>query len=132
MGNDIIANMITSLRNANLRGAETVQVPATNSTRNIAKILLQEGFIENFSENQENKKDFITLILKYQGKKREPYITTLRRISKPGLRIYSNYKEIPRVLGGMGIVILATSRGIITDREARQKQVGGEISCYVW
>nr|YP_010613797.1 ribosomal protein S8 [Andreaea regularis]QTT78486.1 ribosomal protein S8 [Andreaea rupestris var. fauriei]WAS08543.1 ribosomal protein S8 [Andreaea regularis] len=132
MGNDIIANMITSIRNANLGKTKTVQVPATNITRNIGEILLQEGFIENFREHQENKNYFLVFTLKYQGRKKKPYITTLRRISKPGLRMYSNHKEIPKVLGGMGIVILSTSQGIMTDREARQKQIGGEILCYVW
>nr|YP_010228189.1 ribosomal protein S8 [Atrichum angustatum]QZJ47265.1 ribosomal protein S8 [Atrichum angustatum] len=132
MGNDTIANMITSIRNANLRRTKTVQVPATNITKNIGKILLQEGFIDNFREHQENKNYFLIFTLKYQGRKKKPYITTLRRISKPGLRIYSGHKEIPKVLGGMGIIILSTSQGIITDREAREKQIGGEILCYVW
>jgi small subunit ribosomal protein S8 len=132
MGNDTIANMITSVRNANLEKTKTVQVPATNITKNIGRILLQEGFIQNFREHQENTNYFLVFTLKYQGRKKKPYITTLRRISKPGLRIYSNHKEIPRVLGGMGIVILSTSQGIMTDREAREKQIGGEILCYVW
>jgi small subunit ribosomal protein S8 len=132
MGNDTIANMITSIRNANLEKTKTVQIPTTNITKNIGRILLQEGFIQNFREHKENKNSFLTLTLKYQGRKKKPYITTLRRISKPGLRMYSNHKEIPRVLGGMGIVILSTSQGIMTDREAREKQVGGEILCYVW
>nr|AMD61970.1 ribosomal protein S8 [Tetraplodon fuegianus] len=132
MSNDTIANMITSIRNANLKKTKTVQVPATNITKNIGRILLQEGFIENFREHQENKNYFLVFTLKYQGRKKKPYITTLRRISKPGLRMYSNYKEIPRVLGGMGIVILSTSQGIMTDREARENQIGGEILCYVW
>nr|YP_010188900.1 ribosomal protein S8 [Orthotrichum stellatum]QZJ47703.1 ribosomal protein S8 [Orthotrichum stellatum] len=132
MSNDTIANMITSIRNANLEKTKTVEVPATNITRNIGKILLQEGFIENFREHQENKNYFLIFTLKYQGRKKKPYITTLRRISKPGLRMYSNHKEIPKVLGGMGIVILSTSQGIMTDREAREKQIGGEILCYVW
>jgi small subunit ribosomal protein S8 len=132
MGNDTIANMITSIRNANLEKTKTVQIPTTNITKNIGRILLEEGFIQNFREHQENKNSFLTLTLKYQGRKKKPYITTLRRISKPGLRMYSNHKEIPRVLGGMGIVILSTSQGIMTDREAREKQVGGEILCYVW
>jgi len=132
MGNDTIANMITSIRNANLEKTKTVQVPATNITKNIGRILLQEGFIQNFREHQENTNYFLIFTLKYQGRKKKPYITTLRRISKPGLRMYSNHKEIPRVLGGMGIVILSTSQGIMTDREARKKQVGGEILCYVW
>nr|QWW92737.1 ribosomal protein S8 [Tayloria sp. 49123] len=132
MSNDTIANMITSIRNANLKKIKTVQVPTTNITKNIGRILLQEGFIENFREHQENKSDFLVFTLKYQGRKKKPYITTLRRISKPGLRMYSNHKEIPRVLGGMGIVILSTSQGIMTDREARENQIGGEILCYVW
>nr|YP_009668346.1 ribosomal protein S8 [Scapania ciliata]QCW59121.1 ribosomal protein S8 [Scapania ciliata] len=129
MGNDTIANMITSIRNANLGKIKTVQVPATNTTRDIAKILLQEGFIEDFVDNHKN---VLILNLKYQGKRKKAYITTLRRISKSGLRIYSNHKEIPKVLGGMGIVILSTSGGIMTDREARQKKIGGELLCYVW
>jgi small subunit ribosomal protein S8 len=129
MGNDTIANMITSIRNANLGKIKTVQVPATNTTRDIAKILLREGFIEDFIDNEKN---VLILNLKYQGKKKKAYITTLRRISKSGLRIYSNHKEIPKVLGGMGIVILSTSGGIMTDREARQKKIGGELLCYVW
>lgn len=129
MSNDTIANMITSVRNANLGKIKTVQVPATDTTRDIAKILLQEGFIEDFIDNQKN---ILILNLKYQGKRKKSYITTLRRISKSGLRIYSNHKEIPKVLGGMGIVILSTSGGIMTDREARQKKIGGELLCYVW
>jgi len=129
MGNDTIANMITSIRNANLGKIKTVQVPATNTTRDIAKILLREGFIEDFVDNQKN---VLILNLKYRGKRKKAYITTLRRISKSGLRIYSNHKEIPKVLGGMGIVILSTSGGIMTDREARQKKIGGELLCYVW
>nr|YP_009642835.1 ribosomal protein S8 [Reboulia hemisphaerica]QCP68461.1 ribosomal protein S8 [Reboulia hemisphaerica] len=132
MGNDTIANMITSIRNANLGKIKTIHVPATNITRNIAKILFQEGFIDTFIDNKQNTKDILILNLKYQGKKKKSYITTLRRISKPGLRIYSNHKEIPKVLGGMGIVILSTSRGIMTDREARKKKIGGELLCYVW
>ena len=131
MGNDTIANMITSIRNANLGKIKTVQIPATNTTKDIAKILLREGFIENFIYNQKNE-NILMLNLKYQGKKKKSYITTLRRISKPGLRIYSNHKEIPKVLGGMGIVILSTSAGIITDREAREKKIGGELLCYIW
>jgi small subunit ribosomal protein S8 len=132
MGNDTIANMITSIRNANLGKIKTVQVPATNATRDIAKILLREGFIEDFIDDNENKKNVLVLNPKYQGRKKKSYITTLRRISKSGLRIYSNHKEIPKVLGGMGIVILSTSGGIMTDREARQKKIGGELLCYVW
>ena len=132
MGNDTIANMITSIRNANLGKIKTVEIPATNTTRDIAKILLQEGFIEDFIDDRMNTKNVLVLNLRYRGKRKKSYITTLRRISKSGLRIYSNHKEIPKVLGGMGIVILSTSVGIMTDREARQKKIGGELLCYVW
>nr|YP_009117799.1 ribosomal protein S8 [Angiopteris angustifolia]AJE71342.1 ribosomal protein S8 [Angiopteris angustifolia] len=132
MVNDTVANMITSIRNANVIEATTVRIPATNTTKDVGKILLQEGFITNLREHKENTRSCLILTLKYRGRKKKPYITNLKRISKPGLRIYSNHREIPKVLGGMGIVILSTSSGIVTDREARQKQIGGEILCYVW
>jgi small subunit ribosomal protein S8 len=132
MGNDTLANMITCIRNANLRKTKTVEISATNTNRSIAKILLEEGFIEELRERQEETKRLLVLTLKYQGRKRKPYITAVKQISKPGLRVYSNHKDIPRVLGGMGIVILSTSQGIIIDREARNKQIGGEILCYIW
>nr|YP_009033725.1 ribosomal protein S8 [Roya anglica]YP_009256887.1 ribosomal protein S8 [Roya obtusa]AHZ11108.1 ribosomal protein S8 [Roya anglica]ANI25988.1 ribosomal protein S8 [Roya obtusa] len=132
MGNDTIASMITSIRNANLRKTKTVEVPATNTTRSIGKILLQEGFIEEVRERQEGTIRWLVLTLRYQGRKRKPYITTVQRVSKPGLRVYSNHKDIPKVLGGMGIVILSTSQGMIIDREARERKIGGEILCYVW
>jgi len=132
MNNDAITDMITSIRNANSRKKETVQIFATKTTRNIAKILSKEGFTESFIDDPENAKNIIIVNLKYRGKGKEPYITTSKRISKPGLRIYSNQGEIPKVLGGMGIVILSTSEGILTDREARRKKIGGELLCYVW
>lgn len=132
MSNDTIACMITSLRNANMKKAITVQLPATNISRRIGKILLREGFINNLREHKDQNKNFLTLTLKYRGRRKEPYITSLRVISKPGLKIYSGHREIPKVLGGMGIVILSTSFGIMTDREAREKQVGGEVLCYIW
>lgn len=132
MSNDTIANMITCIRNANLRKTKTVEVIATNTTRSIGKILLREGFIEELRERQEGIRRLLIITLRYQGRNRKPYITIVRRISKPGLRVYSNHKDIPKVLGGMGIVILSTSQGILIDREAREKQIGGEILCYVW
>nr|YP_010933416.1 ribosomal protein S8 [Streptosarcina arenaria]YP_010933516.1 ribosomal protein S8 [Streptosarcina costaricana]WKT08861.1 ribosomal protein S8 [Streptosarcina arenaria]WKT08962.1 ribosomal protein S8 [Streptosarcina costaricana] len=132
MSNDTIANMIVCIRNANLTKVKTVRFPATNSTRSIAKILEEEGFIEHWREIPQASQSIISMTLKYQGRERTPYITTLRRISKPGLRVYSNHKEIPKVLGGLGIVILSTSQGIMTDRQAREKQLGGEVLCYVW
>ena len=133
MGNDIIANMITCIRNANLNGTKTVQVPATHTTRTIAMILFKEGYLDSIRFfNKEGPIAFMVLTLRYQGNKQTPCITTIRRISKPGLRVYSNYKHIPKVLGGVGIMILSTSQGIMIDREARQRQLGGEILCYVW
>nr|WGO60166.1 ribosomal protein S8 [Aneura pinguis]WGO60252.1 ribosomal protein S8 [Aneura pinguis] len=132
MSNDAITDMITSIRNANSRKVDIVQVFATNTNRGIAKILSREGFTEKFIDDRRNAKNILILNPKYRGGRREPYITTPRRISKPGLRIYSNYREIPKILGGMGIVILSTSEGIVTDREAREKKIGGELLCYVW
>ncbi len=123
MSSDIISNMITSIRNAIVRKNKTVDIPATTTTRSIAKILLQEGFIDGLRERQEDERRLLLLTLRYER--------NLRRISKPGLRVYSNYQDIPKVLGGIGIVILSTSKGIMVDREARQKQIGGEVICYV-
>jgi small subunit ribosomal protein S8 len=124
--------MISCIRNANLRKTKAVEILATNTNKSIAKILLEEGFIEEIRERQQDTKRVLVLTLRYNGRKRKPYITALKQISKPGLRIYSTHKDIPKVLGGMGIVILSTSQGIIIDREAREKQIGGEILCYVW
>nr|YP_007374834.1 ribosomal protein S8 [Ophioglossum californicum]AGC26747.1 ribosomal protein S8 [Ophioglossum californicum]QXF60120.1 ribosomal protein S8 [Ophioglossum vulgatum] len=132
MSNDTIANMITSIRNANMRKNAKVRVPATGTNKSIVKILFREGFIENVVEQKENNNSFITLTLRYRGRKRDPYITALKRISKPGLRIYLNHREVPEVLGGMGIIIISTPFGIMTDCEARQKRIGGEILCCVW
>jgi small subunit ribosomal protein S8 len=132
MCNDTIANLITSIRNADMVEKRTVRVKTTNITKNIGRILLQEGFIEDVREHQEGQKSFFISTLKYWRRKKMTYMTTSKRTNKFGLRIYSNYREIPKVLGGMGIVILSTSQGILTDREARQKKIGGEILCYVW
>uniref|UniRef100_A0A0D6R9A6 Small ribosomal subunit protein uS8c n=1 Tax=Araucaria cunninghamii TaxID=56994 RepID=A0A0D6R9A6_ARACU len=132
MGNDTIANLMTFIRNADMVKKKTVRVAATNITEKIGRILLREGFIEDIREHREGQKSFLVLTLRYRKRKKKTYITTLKRTSKPGLRIYSNSREIPKVLGGMGIVILSTSQGIMTDREARQKKIGGEILCYVW
>ncbi|KAL4023473.1 hypothetical protein IC575_017230 [Cucumis melo] len=134
MGKDTIANIITSIRNADMNRKGMVRIPSTNITENIVKILLREGFIENVRKHRESNKDFCVLTLRHRRNRKGPYktILNLKRISRPGLRIYSNYKKIPRILGGMGIVILSTSRGIMTDREARLQGIGGEISCYIW
>nr|YP_010174661.1 ribosomal protein S8 [Salvadora persica]QSJ55428.1 ribosomal protein S8 [Salvadora persica] len=134
MSGDIIADLITSIRNADMNRKETVRIASTNITENIIKILLREGFIENVRKHRENNKYFLVLTLKHRRNKKESYrtILNLKRISRPGLRIYSNSQQIPRILGGMGIVILSTSRGIMTDREARLAGIGGEILCYIW
>nr|YP_010511320.1 ribosomal protein S8 [Carya palmeri]UQJ78290.1 ribosomal protein S8 [Carya palmeri]DAZ92047.1 TPA_asm: ribosomal protein S8 [Carya palmeri] len=134
MGKDTIADIITSIRNADMNRKGTVRIPSTNITENLVKILLREGFIENVRKHQESNKYFLVLTLRHRRNRKGPYKTVLnlKRISRPGLRIYSNYQRIPRILGGMGIVILSTSRGIITDREARLERIGGEILCYIW
>nr|YP_009686700.1 ribosomal protein S8 [Allium oschaninii]QDS78618.1 ribosomal protein S8 [Allium oschaninii]QOC72041.1 ribosomal protein S8 [Allium oschaninii] len=132
MGRDTIADIITSIRNANMRKNGTVRIVSTNITENIVKILLREGFIENVRKHQESNKNFLVSTLRHKRTRKGIYKTILKRISRPGLRIYSNYKKIPKILGGMGIVILSTSRGIMTDREARLEKIGGEILCYIW
>ncbi len=129
---DTISDMLTRIRNACLVKHPTTKVPSTKMTRSIAKVLQEEGFIENYEEMGEGIKKHLSLSLKYQGKNRQPTISTLNRVSKPGLRVYSKRKDIPRVLGGIGIAIVSTSRGVMTDREARRQGVGGEILCYIW
>jgi len=124
--------MLTRLRNANLAKHQIVEVPSTKMTRNIASILLEEGFIQNIEEVGENFNSQLLLSLKYKGKNREPVITALRRVSKPGLRVYANRKELPRVLGGLGIAVISTSQGVMTDNKARHQGLGGEVLCYVW
>nr|WRY71750.1 ribosomal protein S8 [Luisia thailandica] len=131
MGRDIIADIITSIRNADIDQKGRVKIVSTNITKNIVKILLREGFIENVRKHQESQKNFLVSTLRHR-KNRKGKKINLKRISRPGLRIYSNYQQIPKILGGMGIVILSTSRGIITDREARLEKIGGEILCYIW
>ena len=130
--NDTIADMLTRLRNANMARHQTTLVPATNMTRSIAKVLQEEGFIGEFSEEGEGVKRNLVIALKYKGKSRQPIINTLKRISKPGLRVYSNRRDLPRVLGGIGVAIISTSSGIMTDRDARRQGLGGEVLCYVW
>ena len=132
MVNDTISDMLTRLRNANLAKHQIVEVPSTKMTRNIASILLEEGFIQSFEEVGENFNSQLLISLKYKGKHREPVITALRRVSKPGLRVYANRKELPRVLGGLGIAVISTSQGVMTDNKARHQGLGGEVLCYVW
>lgn len=134
MGKDTIADTLTLIRNADMNRKRTVQIPLSNITENIVKILLREGFVENVRKHRESNKYFLVLTLRYRRNRKGSYKTflNLKRISTPGLRIYSNYQGIPKILGGMGIVILSTSRGIMTDREARLERIGGEVLCYIW
>lgn len=128
---DPIADMLTRIRNANIVRHETVEIPASKVKREIAEILKKEGFIRDAEYIEDNKQGIIRLFLKY-GPKSERVITGLKRISKPGLRVYTKSQEIPRVLGGLGIAIISTSKGVMTDKEARQNKAGGEVVCYVW
>jgi small subunit ribosomal protein S8 len=138
MVNDTISDMLTRIRNACLMKKSTVVIPLTRMNQKIAQILEKEGFIQGFQISQLDSFNSLILKLKYRskqtylGKKKESCITNLKRISKPGLRIYSNHKEIPRILGGAGIVILSTPQGIMTDREARSLGIGGELLCTIW
>jgi small subunit ribosomal protein S8 len=130
--NDTIADMLTRIRNACMVRHQSTNVPSTRMTRSIAKVLKEEGFIADFEEVGEGIKKNLVVSLKYKGKNRQPIIRSMKRVSKPGLRVYSNCKELPRVLGGIGIAIISTSSGIMTDREARRQGIGGEVLCYVW
>ncbi|WEK53796.1 MAG: 30S ribosomal protein S8 [Candidatus Cohnella colombiensis] len=128
---DPIADMLTRIRNANLVRHESVEMPASSVKKQIAEILKREGFIRDTEYVEDNKQGLIRIFLKY-GPNNERVITGLKRISKPGLRVYSKSAEVPRVLGGLGIAIISTSKGIVTDKEARQGKSGGEVLCYVW
>jgi small subunit ribosomal protein S8 len=130
--NDTIADMLTRIRNACMVRHQTTNIPSTKMTRSIAKVLKDEGFITDYEEVGEGIKKQLVVSLKYKGKNRQPIIRAMKRVSKPGLRVYSNCKELPRVLGGIGIAIISTSHGIMTDREARRQGIGGEVLCYVW
>ncbi|MDY6064891.1 MAG: 30S ribosomal protein S8 [Finegoldia sp.] len=131
MMTDPIADMLTRVRNAVNAKHKVVEVPASNIKKDIAQILLDEGFIEGFNVTDDNKQGIITIDLKY-GPNDEKVISGIKRISKPGLRVYTNANEIPRVLGGLGIAIISTSKGLMTDKKARKENIGGEVICYVW
>jgi len=134
MFNDTISDVLTRIRNAGMVDSSTVRIPLTRMSQQLCHILEKEGFISSFQPDEATNDDpsFLTLHLKYSGPERKPCITNLRRISSPGLRIYTNYKDIPKILGGMGIMILSTSQGLMTDREARFRRIGGEILCSIW
>lgn len=129
---DILSDMLTRIRNASSVRHSTTIVPTTRTTRSIAQVLKDEGFIDGFEEVGEGINKHLVITLKYKGKNRQPVINTLQRVSKPGLRVYSNQKNFPRVLGGIGIAIISTSQGVMTDKEAIRRGIGGEILCYVW
>ncbi|MEG1494871.1 MAG: 30S ribosomal protein S8 [Bacilli bacterium] len=128
---DTIADMLTRIRNANQMRYNEVNVPASNLKLELAKILKEEGFIKDFKVSKENVQGVIVLTLKY-GHNKERVITGLKRISKPGLRVYAKAEEVPKVLNGLGIAIISTSGGIMTDKEARKQNLGGEVLAYIW
>ena len=128
---DPIADMLTRIRNANQNRSKEVIIPSSKMKLEIAKILKEEGFIEEFKVNNESVQSTLTLTLKY-GHNKETVITGLKRISKPGLRVYSSHEDLPKVLNGLGIAIISTPKGIMTDKQARKEKVGGEVIAYVW
>ena len=128
---DPIADMLTRIRNANMVRHEKLEVPASNLKKEIAEILMRDGFVRDVEYVEDNKQGIIRIFLKY-GKDNERVITGLKRISKPGLRVYAKTNEVPKVLNGLGIALVSTSQGLLTDKEARAKQVGGEILAYIW
>ena len=128
---DPIADMLTRIRNANVVKHETVDVSASNMKKELARILLEEGFIRGYDVIEDGKQGIIRIQLKY-GQTGERVISGLKRISKPGMRVYADKHEVPRVLNGLGISIISTSKGILTDKQARKENVGGEVICYVW
>jgi small subunit ribosomal protein S8 len=128
---DPIADMLTRIRNANVVKHETVDVPASNMKKELSRILLEEGFIRGYDVIEDGKQGIIRIQLKY-GQTGERVISGLKRISKPGMRVYADKHEVPRVLNGLGISIISTSKGILTDKQARKENVGGEVICYVW
>lgn len=128
---DPIADFLTRIRNANMVRHEKLEVPASNIKKEIAEILKREGFIRDVEYIEDNKQGILRVFLKYSPTN-ERVITGLKRISKPGLRVYAKANEVPRVLNGLGIALISTSSGVLTDKEARAKQVGGEVLAYVW
>lgn len=131
MMTDPIADMLTRVRNGNNAKHDSVDVPASNIKKEIARILLDEGFIKGYDVIEDGKQGIIKIDFKY-GQNNEKVISGIKRISKPGLKVYVKHNEVPKVLGGLGIAMLSTSKGIMTDKTARKENVGGEVICYVW
>ena len=132
MVNDTISDMLTRIRNANMVKHQIVQIPSTKMSLAITEILKAEGYIEDFEQYSENNKNYLLISLKYIGKSRQPVICKLERVSKPGLRVYSNSKELPKVLNNLGIAIVSTSKGVMTNLKAKELGIGGEVLCYIW
>lgn len=132
MTTDPIADFLTRIRNASAAGLKMVEIPSSNTKRAMTQILFDQGYILNYKFEEDNKQGIIKIALKYNLSTRVPAITKLQRISKPGLRKYAGSEELPRVLNGLGIAIVSTSKGVITDKEARKLNVGGEVLCYVY
>ena len=132
MVNDTISDMLTRIRNANMVKHQIVQIPVTKMSLAITTILKEEGFIEDFEPYQENKREYLLLSLKYTGKSRDSVISEIKRISKPGLRVYKNSNELPKVLDDLGIAIVSTSKGVMTNVKAKNLGIGGEVLCYIW
>ncbi len=132
MVTDTIADMLTRIRNANMVKHEIVEIPSTKMSEAIAVILKEEGFIANFEIYNENLYQYLLLSLKYKGRSRDRVINKVKRISKPGLRVYANSKTLPKVLDGLGIAILSTSKGVMTNIKAKELGIGGEVLCHIW
>lgn len=129
---DTIADMLTRIRNANSAKHDTVDIPASNMKKAIAQILVDEGYVKNYQVIEDDKQGVIRITLKYQGPSKTPVLMGLRRVSKPGLRIYSSSEDMPKVLKGIGTAIVSTSRGVMTDKRARKENVGGEVLAFIW
>ena len=129
---DPISDMLTRIRNESEKKHQSTKVPASRLSHSIAKVLQKEGFIAEISEEGEGVLKHLVLELKYSGKHRQPTIRSVQRVSKPGLRIYKNTRQLPKVLGGLGVAIISTSRGVMSDRDARKQGVGGEVLCYIY
>lgn len=132
MVTDTISDMLTRIRNATMVKHQIVQIPVTKMSLAIATILKEEGFIEDFENYQEDKQNYLLLSLKYKGKSRNSVISKIKRVSKPGLRVYTNSKELPKVLDNLGIAIMSTPKGVMTNFKAKELGIGGEVLCYIW
>lgn len=128
---DSIADLLTRIRNASTAKHDTVEIPASNMKKSICQILVDEGYIKSFTVAEDGKQGVITVVLKY-GQNKTPVIQGLKRVSKPGLRIYTNVEDMPKVMKGLGVAIISTSKGVMTDRQARRENVGGEVLAFIW